>query len=217
MSDERRKLEGEQGIKALGHRAYVGGRWDEIGRLQFEYLIQHGLKPSHVLLDIACGALRGGVHFINYLDPGHYLGLEKESTLVELGIEEELGRAVLLAKAPEFVVSDFFEFDRFSRRPQFSLAQSLFTHLTPDDIKVCLSRLRRFVGSPTLGTVLFATFSEGSSLRNPDKSHSHDVFCYMPHEMAAFGEDSEWKATHLGDWGHPRKQMMMKYETKSAG
>jgi hypothetical protein len=74
--------EGDEGIRRLGHRDYIGGMWEEIGRLQFNFLRQQGLTPSHCLLDIGCGALRGGVHFITYLEPGHYLGLDKEKTLI---------------------------------------------------------------------------------------------------------------------------------------
>ena len=121
--------EGERGIAAVGHRGYVGGMWDEIGTLQFGFMKAQGLQPHHVLLDIACGSLRGGVHFIPYLDRGNYLGIEKEAGLVRLGLDQELDPSVRSAKAPEFVISDSFEFVRFSRRPGFALAQSLFTHL----------------------------------------------------------------------------------------
>ncbi len=46
-------------IAAGAHRAFVGGRWDEIGRSQFEFMKQRGLLPEHKLVDIGCGALRG--------------------------------------------------------------------------------------------------------------------------------------------------------------
>ena len=31
-----------------------------------------------MLIDIGCGALRGGVHFVRHLDPGHYFGMDSE-------------------------------------------------------------------------------------------------------------------------------------------
>ena len=52
----------------------VGGMWDEIGRLQFEFLRARGLKADHWLLDIGCGCLRGGIHAIKYLKTGNYYG-----------------------------------------------------------------------------------------------------------------------------------------------
>jgi hypothetical protein len=135
--------EGAEGIRILGHRDYVGGLWEEIRRLQFDFLVTQGLRPSHGLLDIGCGALRGGVHFIRYLERGKYLGLDKEATLVELGIAQELGVAAYQEKRPEFVISATFEFQKFHRRPDLSIAQSLFTHLA--DIRQCLANLREFV------------------------------------------------------------------------
>ncbi len=50
----------QEQIDAGTHRDMVGGMWEEIGRLQFEFLRARGLKPSHRLLDIGCGSLRGG-------------------------------------------------------------------------------------------------------------------------------------------------------------
>jgi hypothetical protein len=40
------------------YREVVAGLWDEIGSLQFQLLIDHGLQPHHTLLDIGCGSLR---------------------------------------------------------------------------------------------------------------------------------------------------------------
>lgn len=156
--------EGDAGIRMVGHRDYVGGVWEKVGKLQLEFLVTQGLTPSHCLLDIGCGALRAGVHFIHYLAPGHYLGIDKERTLIELGLEHELGAAAREAKRPELVVSERFEFARFSRQPDFSIAQSLFTHLAPDDAVLCLRSLRDFVAP---GHVCFVTFFEGDPARIP--------------------------------------------------
>ena len=57
------------------HRGAVGGRWEEMGRLQLDFLVKQGLRPSDELLDVGCGALRAGLHFIRYLKPGNYFAL----------------------------------------------------------------------------------------------------------------------------------------------
>jgi SAM-dependent methyltransferase len=203
------KPQRQEALQKLGHRSYIGGMWEEIGRLQFDFLLRQGLQPSHCLLDIGCGSFRGGVHFIAYLGVGNYLGIDKEQKLIELGIEKELGNALYEEKKPQLVVSDNFTFERFSKKPQFSVAQSLFTHLTPEDIFLCLANLRRFVEPNHL---LFATFLEGQSSPNPETSHSLVAFKYTKEEMVKFGESCGWKAVYIGHWNHPRHQMIMKYE-----
>src|SRR6185369_9229408 len=110
---------GPEGVAALGHREYVGGKWDTLGKLQFEFLRSQGLQPQHVLLDIACGSLRGGVHFIPYLDARNYLGIDKEESLIAAGKEHELEAELLKRKRPQFAVSSAFEFEKFARRPDF--------------------------------------------------------------------------------------------------
>jgi len=124
ITGHRRPLtaQGEAVLQKLGHRNCVGGMCDEIGRLQFDFLVQQGLEPSHYLLDIGCGSFRGGVRFIHYLDAGNYLGIDKERKLIELGVEKELGNTLYQKKQPLLVVSDDFTFDSFSKKPHFARA-----------------------------------------------------------------------------------------------
>ena len=58
------------------HRGYVGGMWEEIGKVQIDFMVGQGLRPDDVFVDVACGSLRAGRHFISYLDPANYLGLD---------------------------------------------------------------------------------------------------------------------------------------------
>jgi SAM-dependent methyltransferase len=203
--------EGKVGLKVLGYKNYVGGRWEEIGKLQFDFLVSQGLKPCNTFLDIGCGALRGGKRFIEYLNKGNYLGIDKEKDLIKTGIEKVLGDELYREKNPEFVISDSFEFGKFSKKPEYALALSLFTHLTSKDITLCLSKLRKLVN---LGHVFYATFFEGESEKNPLKSHSLDHFDYFKEEMVAFGKTTGWDSEYIGNWNHPRKQMMIKYIAK---
>ena len=199
---------GPEGIAEAGHRDYVGGLWDEIGRLQFDFLVSQGLRPDHVLLDIACGSLRAGVHLIPYLEPGHYLGIDKEEELIRAGVERELDPAVREEKRPEFVVSAAFEFDRFTARPDYAIAQSLFTHLPEPLVRLCFARLRDVIQPDG---VLFATYFESSRRkRNPRTPHDHAIFRYTRHAMTAFG-GRRWTAEYIGGWGHPRGQVMVRY------
>ncbi len=205
--------QGSEGIEILGHRGYVGGMWDEIGRLQFDFLVARGLVPQSVLLDVACGSLRLGTQVIPYLEPGHYLGIEKEEGLVRAGLEKELDPRVLAQKRPEIVISSEFEFERFGRTADFAIAQSLFTHLPARRICLCL---RKLMPALAANGRFYATFFECERpVRNPRNPHDHGFFRYTRADMLAFGRDAGFTAEYLGEWSHPRGQVMVEYRPRS--
>lgn len=53
-----------------------GRQWQERGKLQFDFMVAAGLKPEHIFIDIGCGPLRAGKHFIRYLDKSNYIGFD---------------------------------------------------------------------------------------------------------------------------------------------
>jgi SAM-dependent methyltransferase len=199
----------KESLTQKGHREFVGGLWDELGQLQFHFLVKEGLMPDHVFLDIACGSLRAGRLLIPYLDPGNYLGIDKHFELIEAGKAKEIECDVLEAKHPEFVVSNCFSFENFSKRPDFCLAQSLFTHLRKRDIDLCFRRLSAFVKP---GCRFYATFLETSiPIPSVASSHSHRAFFYTRRAMEGFGRQSDWDTRYIGHWNHPRGQKIIEY------
>lgn len=202
-------LEGERGIKRRGHRKYVGGMWEEIGKLQFDFLISKGLKPDSYLLDVACGSLRLGVKVIPYLERSHYLGIEKEKSLVEAGLEKELGPELREEKQPNIVISDSFEFEKLGQKADFAIAQSLFTHLPPGLINLCFKNLYPWLKD---NGVFYATFFETErKVNNPEEPHDHLRFAYTRTEMCDFGETNGLVSNYIGDWNHPRNQVIVEY------
>ena len=202
-------------IREMGYREFVGGDglyWDEIANLQFNFLRSEGLKPKHILLDIACGCLRAGRLFIEYLNAGNYLGIEKEVNLIIYGVSEEVGMPIFVEKYPFFVVSSNFEFEKFPIQPDYAIAQSILTHLSSEDVYRCLKSLRNFVNSRV---ILYATFFEAfSKVDNPPFSDSIDCFFYTREQMNTIAEISGWYMEYVGDWGHPRDQKLIKLIAK---
>ena len=125
-----------------GHRAVVGGEWDEIGKLQFSFLAERGLLPQHKLLDVGCGAMRGGVHFAAYLNAGCYFGIDISQNLLDKG-REELVRAGLSDRVPleNISCSDNFLLRGIQSTFDFAIAHSLFTHLGFNRIRRCLEQI----------------------------------------------------------------------------
>jgi SAM-dependent methyltransferase len=146
------------------HRQAVGGLWDEIGELQFEFLRSQGLEPEHHLLDCGCGSLRGGVRFVAYLESGHYCGIDADGDLLAAG-RRELEQAGLDGKAVQLRHSSSFDVAAFDRRFDFALAQSLFTHLDINAILRCILSVERVLKP---GGTFFATyFRSPSGTRDP--------------------------------------------------
>ena len=211
-----RSLKVKLRITSNWHREAIGGRWDEIGRLQFEFLVKQGLKPEHLFLDIGCGSLRGGVHFIAYLNKGHYFGIEKESSLLEAGRDVELERYGLEHKKPRLFLIDDFDLAPIQRGVQFDymLAQSVFTHLTPDSIELCLMRVLPYLKPDG---VFYATFyeSEEGKIRQgmPHlwRKNERTAVSYPFSMFQTLSESAKARVKYVGDWKHPRNQKMLAF------
>ncbi len=46
---------------------------------------------------------------------------------------------------------------------------------------------------------------------SPSKPHARRVFHYSQEEMLAFGTRNGFQARYIGDWNHPRDQVLVEY------
>jgi len=197
------------------HRGFIGGDWDEIGELQFEYLKNRGLMPGHKLCDTGCGALRGGLHFVRYMDAGNYFGLDINTSLIDAG-RQELEQAGLAAKNANLLVSDSFEMSRFGTQFDYILAVSLFTHLYGNQIVRCLVEARKVLAPRGQFLATFFQAPESAHLRSlkhePGGFVTHfdrDPFHYSIEEITFLADIAGLKTTLIGEWQHPRDQRML--------
>lgn len=140
----------------------IGEGWEELGRLQCDYLVANGLEPHHDLLDIGCGTLRGGRHFIRHLEPGRYTGIDISSEAIAFGarLVEDEG---LSDRRPTLLVSADrdLRFRQFAGKQfDFLLAQSVFSHLPAENIEECFAHAGQ-VMKPS--SRFFFTFHEGAA------------------------------------------------------
>lgn len=201
----------DRDIEAARHRRLVGGRWDEIGRLQLDFLVAEGLEPGDNVLDVGCGALRAGVHLVAYLEPGRYYGIDINPSLIRAG-RWELAQAGLEGRCPEtnLRATDSFDCD-FGAPFDVALAQSLFTHISLEQVGECLGRVAA-VTKP--GGRFFASYNglpPGKSLRRPSM---HDPFRHAYDDLARVRAD-DWDSRYVADWGHPRAMKMIEYRRRS--
>lgn len=204
----------EDEIRQKVHRGFIGGFWEEVGQLQMEFLIKAGLKPDHKLLDIGCGCLRGGIHYVRYLQEGKYYGIDINQSLIDAG-HVEIKEAGLSDKNPNLLVDDKFSFDKFYSRFNFMVSISVFTHLPMNIIIRCLKKSR---GSLAKDGVYYATFFQAPVSACIEKlnqqpggvitNYDSDPFHYSVDELAYMAKLAGLELNVIGDWGHPRNQKM---------
>ncbi len=199
------------------HRDFIGGKWSEIGQLQFNFLLARGLQPQHKLLDIGCGCLRGGIHFIQYLQANNYYGLDINASLIKAAWHE-VRLAQLEAKKPHLLVDDQFAIARFQQQFDFMVSISLFTHLPMNIIIRCLSEVQRnlapqgkyystFFVAPTSAHIAQIAHQPGGITTNYDR----DPFHYSLEEMSWMARLAGLEVNLIGEWQHPRNQQMLEF------
>lgn len=215
-----RQLSAEE-IARGEHRDFVGGLWGEMGRLQFEFLRGQGLQPGHRFVDVGCGALRGGVHFARYLEPGGYHGLDVNASLVEAG-RLELEREGLADRRARLLVDDGFRVSRFGVPFDRGLALSLFTHLPMDAIVRCLKEVSRALAPDG---IFYATHFDAPGPAWTEVVEHSPGGVKTHYDLDPFHQsvsEYEWMAglcglqvEAIGDWGHPRAQRMLAFRRRA--
>jgi SAM-dependent methyltransferase len=201
-SDTARDPEGAVGSHT--HR-----RWLAMGRMQFDYLVEHGLKPEGRMLEIGCGNLRAGHLFIGYLHTGNYYGIDISPDIL-MAAQDTIVRHGLNDKLPHLIpVRDL----RFAFLPDdhFDVvhAHSVFSHSPLEVIDECLAHVGRVMKA---GGWFDFTFD-----RTEGKEHQvlREDFYYRTETLVALAERHGLRATFMDDWERlPHKQSKIRV-TKS--
>lgn len=117
-------------------RAAVGGDFDQVGILQRELLIQHGLKKDDFVIDVGCGSGRLAKSLAEYLS-GNYLGLDVVSELVEYA------RNLVERPGWRFEVAEGLKIPEADGRADMVCFFSVLTHLMHEDSYVYLQEAKR--------------------------------------------------------------------------
>jgi len=104
-------------------------------RVQYEFMLQRGLKPSHRFLDLGCGALRGTIRLVDYLNNGNFFGADISVGLLKEALME--CERQKFKNTPVLQIMDSFDLRKWMVDPRpfdFILCNSLTVHIEPDDI-----------------------------------------------------------------------------------
>jgi SAM-dependent methyltransferase len=195
------------------HRRHVGGFWDEMGKLQLDFLVSQGLEPGMRVLDVGCGSFRAGRYLVDHLDPGHYYGIDINAHILEVGYAEELSDAQR-ERLPLTNVraTDRFDAD-FGVQFDMAIAQSVFTHVSLNHIRLCLHRVAKVLKP---GGTFYATFTERPKDYPIDgvdgRSYTErNAFWYYRRDLRWAAERVPLDFRYIGNWGHARQQKMVAY------
>ena len=178
--------------------------WEMKRRFQIGFLQQMGLQPHHWLLDLGCGTLRGGIPLIEYLDTGHYFGLEVRTEVLDEA-RKELAENGLTDKLPRLIHCEHLASLDLGQRFDVIWAFAVLIHMS-DPI---LDQAARLIASHL---AVGGTFY-GSINRDSKRDGNWQGFPIVHRELAFYEEvfgRHRLAVTDLGslrDFGHnhPRK------------
>lgn len=191
-------------VEADPHLA-VGGRWEELGGLQFDFLVCNGLLPHHRILDIGCGTLRGGCHAIEYLNKSSYTGIDISNKAIAFA-KQLVEKEMLSEKLPRLIVNGskqlkFNEF--FGEKFDYILAQSVFTHLMDDHISECFENVGKIMSE---NSIFYFTFNEASAYRQGKLNHFYYPLVFFKSLAESYGFKLQDCSS---EYDHPAGQKML--------
>ncbi|GAA4000445.1 class I SAM-dependent methyltransferase [Streptomyces marokkonensis] len=189
-------------------------RWLALGQMQFDYLLRHGLRPEHRMLEIGCGNLRAGWRFIEYLDSGHYYGVDispdilvaAQDTLQAQGLQDRLPTLTPVhGLALGFLPAGHFDVVH---------AHSVFSHSPLSVIEECFAHIGRVLAP---GGWFDFTFD-----RTEGEEHHvlREDFYYRTETLIALAAEHGLTARFMEDWedlGHGQSKIRVTHRTDTQG
>jgi SAM-dependent methyltransferase len=188
----------------------ITARSRRVGKLQFSYLLQHGLEPHHRVLEIGCGNLRAGWRIIRYLDPGNYYGLDISRQVI-FSAQQVVAERGLTDKLPYLVlVRD----QTFAHLPDATFdvvhAHSVFSHTPLDVIEDCFAHVGRVMKPDGFFDFTFKR-TEGK-----EYGKLHEDFYFRTETLIDAAARHGLSARFMADWeelGHSQSKIRVRRAT----
>ena len=139
----------------------IEGFEEKMGGNQLDYVKKQGLKPDHSLLDYGCGYLRAGIHFIQYLESGHYTGLDLSKGRIAQG-ERFVAKFGLLGKKPRLIASPHMDLAKLHGMTfDYIWAHGVLSHMPVEDIEFLIKNLPSLLGKDSMFLGNYTELAEG--------------------------------------------------------
>jgi len=142
----------------------------------FKYLIDMGLKPDNTVLDIGCGMGREGILLVNYLDKENYFGFDVNNGRLTTFFGGLIKYNLLTLKKPVVTLIEDFDISQFKKQFDFIISQSIFTHISTDNIEKCIKNTIPYLND---GGSFYASFWLSKDIvLNGEHGHGHTKQSY---------------------------------------
>jgi ABC-2 type transport system ATP-binding protein len=197
------------------HRRIVGYKWEEAGGRHFEFLREHGLRPSDQVLDVGCGCLRTGVKLLKYLEPDRYVGVDSDASMIEAGVRIEAPLAGVDPSRGQYFIGNATDLGAVEGQFDVIWVNGLLQDLPHEQTALVLaSAIRRLAPGGRMFVAFFEApqFFALDPIERPgpcfsyfDRVPRHFDFATLARYVTAAGGCAE----RLGEWQDPHGQMMM--------
>ncbi len=109
---------------------FSGGNVGYEARMQHDFMIAQGLRPTHSFLDYGCGALRGTVRLVDYLEDGNFNGSD-----ISVGLLKEAMLECVRLKSKHIPILQLMDSFEVADQYDYILCNSVTVHVHPDDIQ----------------------------------------------------------------------------------
>jgi hypothetical protein len=224
MRDEMRQVLTEKEQQTLGinmgagsdhPRAWVGPPfiYDLLGAMQFQLLIDLGMRENHKFLDVGCGSLRLGRLAINYLLENRYFGLEPNVGILNRGCEMHFGAdiensQVIAKKKATFAHNTDFDFSLTGGPVDFVFAQSIASHTGPAMTLKLLKAIADVSHDDTVSMVTYIRCGMPSKSNTEEGWFYPECVTYTDQAFGAFARQAGlhayrtvWPATNIREDG----------------
>jgi len=144
------------------------------GQRQFELLKREGCIPSSKVLEIGCGWLNAGVHLIQYLDKGCYVGIDPNEWLRNAAIKQYSVHKLVDEKQARFLSLNNFDASAVGLKFDYIFANSILTHFAHWQLEQFFTNTSKVLAQN--GRILASIrLAEGNAFGNkgsPDKKDS---------------------------------------------
>jgi len=152
-----------------------------------------GCRPHHVVVDYGCGSLWIGEAFMDYLDPGHYIGLDVSDLFYREGLARLPADFVARHRPVVGVIDDTTLREARERKPDFIASIAVMQHVPPQDLRGYFARIVSLAGAATRIEICHDTGLRTKWM--PPRSWRHGRFAIRA-ALASLGYAAEYRPEH---------------------